>query len=906
MTAPTHAFLPWLRRGAARGLTAPVTITPAGRAALAVTVDVNGAPTDAPLALFGPGDVTAIDPGVVRTVDPPRGSREAEPYAFAAIELALPDLPWLLSPAVADGEGRLEPWLALVVVRADASAIVRGGQGAPRLELANAAELPPPAEAWAWAHVQVAGGLDQPLDAILAAAPHRVTARVICPRRLDPGVAWRAALVPRYTAGRAAGLGAAAPAEPLAFAWDPASTAPVALPAYYDWEFSTAADADFETLAQRIVGRALPPEVGRLPVDFRAPGAGVRGIDADLTVDGALVAFAALDPDPLPPAAADAVADLAATIDRAVDPTVVTAPLYGGAQAGTTTVPAADGWLRELNLDPGLRAAAGLGVEAVRRDQEALVAAAWDQYGELRDANRRLSWLALAAEVAGALHRKHFARLSAPSLLAITAPAHARLRLAPNAPLTLHAEIRARVAIASAVAPVVRRALRPTGRVMRAVRSVAIATDGIGRRVLGLIPVVTFTPASALVTFARVFGALGGPPAFARLGPDRLTAAAIGSAHVPPAFFAVDEHGQGAHLPIPPLPFPIPVPSDGHAFRTAAVGLFTQLDRTRALAARPRGLTLGPAIGKAELLAATAPALAFQAVVDTRLVTPADTPPRGALDPVRGTPRYPQPTMPALQAISATYILPGLDRVPANTSSLAAPNPRFVEAFLLGMNHELERELIWREFPAQRGATYFHRFWDTRGRIGGPTDDIGDIAGWTAASALGEHAPTADAAARTVLVIRADLLRRFPGVMVYAVPPTSPGGPPNLDPAAELHPVFRGALEPDALFAGFEIPRTAAVKWFFVLQQRPGAPRFGLDAPVASPPPPVHRNDLSWSHMPAGALHAITGGALDHHPLDDVETGEHAIWGRNAADMAWATLQLPVRLIVPGARMVPS
>ena len=37
---------------------------------------------------------------------------------------------------------------------------------------------------------------------------------------------------------------------------------------------------------------------------------------------------------------------------------------------------------------------------------------------------------------------------------------------------------------------------------------------------------------------------------------------------------------------------------------------------------------------------------------------------------------------------------------------------------MVGLNHELSRELLWREFPADLQGTYFQRFWNTRGSAG--------------------------------------------------------------------------------------------------------------------------------------------------------------------------------------------
>ena len=49
-------------------------------------------------------------------------------------------------------------------------------------------------------------------------------------------------------------------------------------------------------------------------------------------------------------------------------------------------------------------------------------------------------------------------------------------------------------------------------------------------------------------------------------------------------------------------------------------------------------------------------------------------------------------------------VMPGLTELPNNSSMLLRLNRKFLEAFMLGANHEMVRELIWREFPVSRRA----------------------------------------------------------------------------------------------------------------------------------------------------------------------------------------------------------
>ena len=69
-----------------------------------------------PLAILGPGDVSAIDPAQIVRREPVPGTADADWSLLPAVELAAPDLPWLLTPAAPDGRGALRPWLVLVCV----------------------------------------------------------------------------------------------------------------------------------------------------------------------------------------------------------------------------------------------------------------------------------------------------------------------------------------------------------------------------------------------------------------------------------------------------------------------------------------------------------------------------------------------------------------------------------------------------------------------------------------------------------------------------------------------------------------------------------------------------------------------------------------------------------------------
>ncbi|WP_410539930.1 hypothetical protein [Streptomyces sp. KL2] len=417
-------FLSWVREGlAAAGGPADttagamparttVTLRPrlTGREAVAVTA-----------RLLGPGDVTGLDPAQVIRSFPADETPDAEAHLFPAVEFDRPDLPWMFTPAAATAEGRLRPWLVLVVVEADHAELLPAAGGLPRLRCRRA-ELPDLAESWAWAHAQVAtddGASPAEVDRLLAEAPERTLSRLLCPRRLRPRTRYLAAVVPAFEAGRLAGLGLPVPDGDLQPAWPRADERPAQtewlLPVYHHWRFATGLDGDFESLVRNLTPRALPGDVGTRPLDVGAAGGGLPELTSGhpgrtVDLEGALRS-AGTEPRPWHKATAAAFrAAYKDVLDPGPDGTDFTPPLYGAAQAGVPgglpSPQAGPAWLRDLNLDPRHRAAAALGAEVVRRNQEDLVAAAWDQAAELRRINEVLRQGQLARTVADSLHRR--------------------------------------------------------------------------------------------------------------------------------------------------------------------------------------------------------------------------------------------------------------------------------------------------------------------------------------------------------------------------------------------------------------------------------------------------------------------------------------------------------------------
>jgi hypothetical protein len=365
--------------------------------------------------------------------------------------------------------------------------------------------------------------------------------------------------------------------------------------------------------------------------------------------------------------------------------------------------------------------------------------------------------------------------------------------------------------------------------------------------------------------------------------------------------------------------FATPAPSLGHITFTTADDAQAARDMTTAVGAAldrmarpddapeiPPGPTVDLAATHDAMMSRLDPEKTVVARAKARLVigVVAGVARRDELDPVMASPRYDDPMWQALRDLGPGWLLPGLEKLPPDTATLVRTNPLFVGAHMIGINHEIMRELLWREFPTDQRGTPFHRFW---GRSGDQPDDIGPIHQLTGNL---EHALLTGQTSETVLVLRSELLRRYPGSIIYVCRAKQSGADLVLDDDTIVLPAFRGDLPPDTSFVGFPLTpddlRAAGDPWWFVIAQPPTEPRFGLDEPdAATPQHPTSANDLAWSHMDRQgradppAPFAVANAPMLSGPLDGLT------WASNAAVQAALTYRHPVRVAIAAASMIP-
>src|SRR5215216_4166577 len=787
--AANYVFLPWVRQGAASSITvADGTPNQPGVVSVSVKLQINNDaanPINQTVRLYGPGDVTGIDQQQVVRTEPRHLSFDFEPNYFPAIEFDRPDFPWLLTPAKASAAGTLRPWISLVVVEKHdgVSLQTAGNQILPRLEIKSPAEpnieLPNLSESWAWAHVQVAGSSpdEAGLQKSLAGDPALTVSRLVCPRRLDPLTHYIACVVPTFELGRKAGLGQ--PIQPgeeneLKLAWEPRASS-VLLPVYYHWEFRTGTSGDFEAL------------VGLLkPADLRdIPGLGKRQVNigrafgnkqvvpqgTTLELEGALRILDSPTAEWPSTTKTPFQTELKKVIDEpwlitqqnsdAKDPEVAP-PIYGCWQAARHIVNISATpltWLDELNLDPRHRAVAALGTQVVQTQQEQLMASAWEQLGEIERLNQIRRQAQLSRTVNTVFYTKHFKRFSPETLLKITASAQARVVV--DMPNTKRALLATRITNSAmperAVSAPLRRLASPRNTITTRFKTGALQPITIVSRLSTLAVTAAFqmreislvklddvasqsgaqgSRLKELVHFARVDQALSSA---SKLGND-FNIAPEGQIRTLPNF------GQGA----------ADNGKTAAAFRRAAGDLHSHLLQKALPPPKPASLLpMNLSDIGTSLLKSINPETTIKARVDASLVFASDAKKtEDSLEPVMDEPKFPQPMYEALRDLSQDFLFPGLEHVPPNTVALLQPNPKFVESFLVGLNTEMGRELLWRNYPTDQRGTYFQQFWDT-------TDDskfdIARITEWGDRKLGDNSATTSDT---LVLLIRGELLRR--------------------------------------------------------------------------------------------------------------------------------------------------
>jgi hypothetical protein len=363
---------------------------------------------------------------------------------------------------------------------------------------------------------------------------------------------------------------------------------------------------------------------------------------------------------------------------------------------------------------------------------------------------------------------------------------------------------------------------------------------------------------------------------------------------------------------LPTMPPPLIFPTDSTAlatmqnnFSVAAVAINSRLSATLPPAAIVPSLGGAPALSpvRTQLSGLLNPEITIQARLAARLPLNQATDP---LQPLSAVPQYTQAMYAPLADLSPEWMLPGISTVPSDSAILLQTNARFVEAYMVGLNEDFARELLWRGFPAERTLTWFQYFWSEGGAV-----DIPPINQFDPAGNLGDHTQDHAASGRVALLIRANLFLRYPNTVVSAIKAQWSGDAAN--PVAprvlsdtQIFPSFQGQIGTDINFFGFDLndpdpfgsdnPADGKPGWYFVLEEHQTEPRFGLE-PAKSTNTTLTWNDLSWQDLPDETfLNAATAPAFN--------STEPVRWSESAAAMAYILMRRPARVAMHAKALV--
>jgi len=203
------------------------------------------------------------------------------------------------------------------------------------------------------------------------------------------------------------------------------------------------------------------------------------------------------------------------------------------------------------------------------------------------------------------------------------------------------------------------------------------------------------------------------------------------------------------------------------------------------------------------------------------------------IGPVELEPEIDLPLWSFLSSRSPDWMLPGVgDLIDGDVVALST-NPVFVQALLVGANHQATAELRWRNMPLVTRWSPLRKFWQRKSK----DVDILPIKSWPTAAALGNTAMVPpERTTEAVVAFRTSLFRRYPATVVYLFPATADWKAPKPEDdmnAGRVLPTFTGTIGPDVTFFGFPLKPEALATHWVVLEEPPAGHRFFHQTKVA-------------------------------------------------------------------------
>lgn len=798
----------------------------------------------------------------------------------------------------------------------------------------------------------------------------------------------------------------------------------------YQFDFHTSDEGDFESLVRRLKPtKDLPAGVGQRKMDVSLPGMNLPPASkTPMGLEGALAGVSQAstpwdnsERNPFQSKLQDLINQTSPVTDDPSHPNgddpVIAAPIYGRWPAGVTKVTAgSNAWVSALNFDPRTRGAAGMGTQVIQNGRTQLLASAWQQVEGILEANQKIQQGQLARATLRQVYSNRFAAATTDSVLSLTSPVQSRVLQGSK---TVRAVIRDSRVPERVLSPTFRKVTRPRRRLVSPVapresllRMIndnkativpkpkppegMVSLDNVSeqreqslhKRLLEILAAIelarrstTSIPRRIFLTIALGLAAVGIGAAILgtevweeleELFAGKHAAERIRMSNFTPQQVAAVPARPGFVLTAPNSPALQGGPAGGadsaqaKAFRTATGELFSAVQSRPADPPEKPPLQLN-AIRQA-VLNRIDPDVTVRQRIQAMISLPriAWQPADFLASPILAAPDFPQPMYLALRDLSPSYLLPGADQVPRDSLSLVVQNHKFIESYMVGLSHELTRQLIWENYPTfdQRG-TYFRQFWDVTAYVpqgGDPTDptalrellkDIPLVPLWK--HELGKNLNRPDLPpSNVVLLVRGELFRRYPNAIVYAVKAKRDStGKRVRDDSDQRYPIFRGTLPADMTFLGFNLSvadahggtNTSPDGFFFVFQQPPSEPRFGLE-PTESAASTTRWADLAWTNFATTTstttrkftsmgttIQKMAGNSpwryasqilstvlqsiqlpnflsagskpADVGTLSDPDDQNNS-WGQNSAQTAYILLRMPFRILIHADLMLPS
>ena len=686
-------------------------------------------------------------------------------------------------------------------------------------------------------------------------------------------------------------------------------------------------------------------------------------------------------------------------------------------------------WMHELNLDPRFRVAAGFGTQVIQKNQEKYMTAAWKQVGDILEGNRLIFFAQLSKEVSWVWYDKHLRPMFKNNIdkaFTFSAPVHSRI-MTNN--FTVRHTIKESIVPLVMTSTVMRRILRPGSRLMKNLPfDGEIKKDNlIGRinngyvlpapekvvpptvptiqdlaDVVSVVKVPTFIAdlilkyryikwfflvlfllflllwltismgwllsvicLVAAITFGVLFYLTY------KHTDEVIQDDSLNEENITPE--AVDILHQSPNFNLTPVDSGF-TPKFGDSdsveailFKEALRDAFGVINVSRNLGRVKKK----PRLDLISLVKTTFdtinPEVTIPNLIYNRLTIPRrikDQLPERFV-PAMTYPEFDVPMYKPLKEISDELFLPNINFIANNSISLLETNQKFIEAYMVGLNHEFARELLWREYPTDQRGSYFRQFWDvssclpekglTNLELKEKLKDIPPIHLWSKKTELGDHDHREVPGAKeeeVVLVIRGELLKKYPSAVIYAhkakwhykdgvvdfnvereLALLSEDEKKNPPKTLVKTPLYEAKVDPDITFFGFDLTSKEVrggtgdapddenkPGWFFIIKERPGEPRFGLDIDSADADPIDVWNDFSWNRAsPSGNFLEINSSTPtitigDFNATTEQEKAEQnpedkkVVWSpnMNSAELAYILYQVPVMVAVHASEMLPK